>query len=54
MTLQEAEEIRDRLNNRNMPVQLTEVRAEVVRILPMTVDPVVEGDNGWDVEVTAL
>ena len=28
--------------------------AQVVRILPSNVDPVIEGDNGWDVEITVL
>ena len=28
--------------------------AQVVRILPGHVDPVIDGDNGWDVEVTVL
>ena len=28
--------------------------SQVVRILPNHVDPVVEGDNGWDVETTVL
>ena len=26
--------------------------AVVVRILPRQVDPVIDGDNGWDVEIT--
>ena len=26
--------------------------AKVVRILPKDIDPIVHGDNGWDVEIT--
>ena len=33
---------------------LDAVIAQVVRILPGHVDPVIDGDNGWDVEVTVL
>jgi hypothetical protein len=28
--------------------------AEVVRILPEHVDPITEGDHGWDVKVTVI
>ena len=44
--LYEAKEEASRIN------ALGGVSAEPVRILPETVDPVREGDNGWDVEVT--
>lgn len=33
---------------------LETVIAQVVRILPTDVDPVIEGDNGWDVEVNVV
>ena len=26
--------------------------AQVVRILPESIDPIVSGDNGWDVQIT--
>lgn len=29
-------------------------KAEVVRILPEDIDPITDGDSGWDVEVTIL
>ena len=46
MKLQEAREFQATL-------QLTsDIKAEVVRILPESVDPIKEGDNGWDVELT--
>jgi hypothetical protein len=32
--------------------KMTGTKASVVRILNAIVDPIVEGDNGWDVEVT--
>ena len=28
-----------------------ETHCEIVRILPRDVDPVIDGDNGWDVKV---
>jgi hypothetical protein len=28
--------------------------AKVVRILPAHTDPITDGDNGWDVEVTVV
>ena len=33
---------------------LDTVIAQVVRTLPAHVDPVIDGDNGWDVEITVL
>lgn len=30
------------------------VRAEVVRILPESIDPIKDGDTGWCVEVTVV
>ncbi len=32
--------------------ELPGISAEIVRILPATTDPIMPGDNGWDVEVT--
>ena len=48
MKREEALEEANRINN------LDGVEAEIVRILPEGVDPIKEGDNGWDVEVTVL
>ena len=48
MTREEALEEANRINN------LDGVKAEIVRILPASVDPIKEGDSGWDVEVTVL
>lgn len=45
MTFPEANEQADRLN------KYPEFTATVVRILPEDVDPIQDGDNGWDVEV---
>ena len=45
-TKTEAEAEAKRIND------LDGMTAEVVRILPASVDPIVEDDNGWDVEVT--
>ena len=48
MTKQEAEDQALILNTHK------ELSAEVVRILPEDIDPIVEGDNGWDVEITVM
>ena len=47
MTNLEARDIAQRLNALDSPVV-----AIVVRILPRDQDVIVEGDNGWDVEVS--
>ncbi len=56
MTHKEAQDMADRMNANSTGTngKLEPVSAAVVRILPNHVDPVVEGDNGWDVEVTVL
>jgi len=46
MTLAEATEYADRMNAK------CSSKAEVVRILLPHLDPIVDGDNGWDVEIT--
>jgi hypothetical protein len=48
MNFPEANEEADRLN------RFSSLKAEVVRILPEDIDPITDGDNGWDVEVTVL
>ena len=48
MTYKEAKAEAERYNT------YTNYTAKVVRILPRHLDPVREGDNGWDVEVTVL
>lgn len=51
MTLQEAKEYIARLEARtDRPAMVS----EPVRILPAHIDPIQEGDNGWDVETTIL
>lgn len=42
----EANEYADRVNG------YPDMKAKVVRILPLHADPIVVGDNGWDVEIT--
>ena len=46
MTLAEATEYADRMN------ELSGTSAEIVRILLPHIDPIVDGDSGWDVEIT--
>ena len=48
MTYQDAKDAADRLNRD------PKVTAKVVRILPPDLDPIQEGDTGWDVEITVL
>ena len=50
MNFAEANEEADRYNTK-YPESF---KAEVVRILPENVDPITDGDNGWDVEITIL
>ena len=45
MTQDEAMDLARRYNNHDHTI------AKVVRILPSEQDPIVPGDNGWDVEV---
>lgn len=56
MRKDEAMQLAQRINNnpRGTSDTLDPVIAQVVRILPADVDPVIGGDNGWDVEVTAI
>ena len=49
MTKNEAMEMAKRLNTPDATTI-----SQVVRILPEEIDPVVDGDNGWDVETTIL
>jgi hypothetical protein len=49
MTKNEAMEMAKRLNTPD-----AKTISQVVRILPEEIDPVVDGDNGWDVETTIL
>ena len=48
MTKQEAELYAARFERSN------NVQADVIRMLEYTIDPPVDGDNGWDVRVTYL
>jgi len=48
MTKAEANKFADIMNTKQG------LRAEVVRILPSSIDPVILGDNGWDVEITVV
>lgn len=56
MNFSEANELADRINANNMGTTgtLPEAQATVVRILSEDVDPIKDGDNGWDVEVEVL
>lgn len=58
MTLQEAQSYADRINRGDTVTTLIkhhpDMVAKVVRILPPHIDPIQEGDNGWDVETTIL
>lgn len=51
MKFDEAKATVDRYNRTNSQSSLM---AKVVRILPENVDPPIEGDNGWDVEITVI
>ena len=46
MTLEDAERYASKTNN------MKDLTARVVRILPATIDPIQDGDSGWDVEIT--
>ena len=48
LTFPHAAEKADRIN------ALGGCKAEVIRILPEDIDPITDGDSGWDVEVTVL
>jgi hypothetical protein len=56
MRKSEAKKLADKINaNPNgTDNRLESVIARVVRILPTDVDPVIEGDDGWDVEVKVI
>jgi len=51
MTYQEAKEYMTRILENRKPPKLD---ARLVRILPLDLDPIQEGDTGWDVEITVL
>lgn len=47
MKFPEANEYADKVN------KSVNLKAEVVRILPEDVDPIEDGDDGWDVEISS-
>ena len=52
MKYYEALQMTDKLNIKLHADPIDPGHASIVRILPNDVDPPVNGDNGWDVEVT--